>query len=275
MVRRATGYSLDGSNGMTHDVAMSQSNRQLRIDLAACYRLMARYGMTDLIFNHITVRCENRDGDEGDGEHLLINPFGLMYEEIDASSLVTIDIDGYIVDPGSTDLGINRAGYVIHSAVHAARPDVRCVIHTHTTAGVAVSCMEQGLMPISQTALRFSNRIGLHEFEGPALDEGERARLVAALDGYDALILRNHGLLTCGRSIAEAFLLMQRLETACRIQVAALAGGSPHMPSEESRLRTEAIFAPSSGSDDVSIDGGREWPALLRQLDRADPTYRD
>jgi ribulose-5-phosphate 4-epimerase/fuculose-1-phosphate aldolase len=246
----------------------SDTERDARINLAACYRLMARYGMTDLIYNHITTRLP------GEAHALLINPFGLLYEEMTASSLIRIDIDGHVLDPGSTELGINRAGYVIHSAVHSAREDVVCVIHTHTTAGVAVSCMPQGLMPISQTSLRFLDRIGYHDFEGPAIDEGERARLIAALGDKDALVLRNHGLLTVGRSIPEAFLLMQRLETACRIQVAALAGGAPIVPSEESRRRTAALFDPRHGSGDVSVAGAREWPALLRQLDRVDSGYR-
>lgn len=247
---------------------MSDPEHDARVDLAACYRLMARYGMTDLIYNHITARLPGSD------HHLLINPFGLLYEEITASSLLRIDIEGNVLDSGSTDLGINRAGYVIHSAVHGARDDVACVIHTHTRAGVAISCMPDGLLPISQTALRFLGRTGYHDFEGPAIDEGERVRLVAALGDNDALILRNHGLLTVGRTIAEAFLLMQRLETACRIQVDALAGGAPVMPSEESRRRTAALFSPKDGSADVSIAGAREWPALLRQLDRADVSYR-
>lgn len=240
-----------------------------RIDLAACYRLVALYGMTDLIFNHITARIPGEDA------ALLINPFGLLYEEVTAQSLIKIDIDGKILDPGSTDYGINRAGYVIHSAVHQARHDVQAVIHTHTRAGVAVSCMTQGLMPISQTALRFLGRTGYHDFEGPAIDEGERVRLIAALADNDALILRNHGLLTVGRTIPEAFLLMQRLETACQIQVSALAGGPPLLPSEESQQRTATLFAPQTGSADVSVAGTREWPALLRQLDRIDPSYRN
>jgi len=242
---------------------MDMIERETRIALAACYRLVARYGMTDLIFNHITARIPGT-------EDLLINPFGLMYEEITASSLVRIDIDGKVLHPGNTDYGINKAGYVIHSAVHSARTDVQAVIHTHTRAGVAVSCMPQGLMPISQTALRFLGRTGYHDFEGPAVDEGERVRLISALGQNDALILRNHGLLTAGRSIAEAF-----LETACQIQVAALAGGPPIVPQAESQRRTAELLAPKTGSADVSTDGGREWPALLRQLDRADPSYRD
>lgn len=248
---------------------MTSEERQTRIDLAACYRLVARYGMTDLIFNHITARIP------GAGHELLINPFGLLYEEITASSLVKIDIQGNVLDPGTTQYGINRAGYVIHSAVHGARDDVQAVIHTHTRAGVAVSCMPQGLMPISQTALRFLGRTGYHDFEGPAIDEGERVRLIGTLGSNDALILRNHGLLTVGRTIPEAFLLMQRLETACQIQVSALVGGAPILPSEESQRRTAELFSPRTGSNDVSVAGTLEWPALLRQIDRIDPGYRD
>jgi ribulose-5-phosphate 4-epimerase/fuculose-1-phosphate aldolase len=247
---------------------MSDAERRARVDLAACYRLVARYGMTDLIYNHITARIPGTD-------HLLINPFGLLYEEITASSLIKIDIEGNVLDPGNTRYGINRAGYVIHSAVHRGRSDVQCVIHTHTRAGVAVSAMRDGLLPISQTALRFLGRTGYHAYEGPAIDEGERVRLVASLGNNDALILRNHGLLTCGRTIAEAFLLMQRLETACRIQVSALAGGAPLLPSDESQAKTTAMFNPVTGSAHVSISGSLEWEALIRVLDRSDPSYRD
>ncbi|EQA96594.1 class II aldolase/adducin family protein [Sphingobium baderi] len=249
--------------------AIDTTERKTRNDLAACYRLVARYGMTDLIYNHITARIPGSD------HELLINPFGMLYEEITASALIKIDIEGNVLAPGSTSYGVNRAGYVIHSAVHAAREDVQCVIHTHTRAGVAVSCMTDGLLPISQTALRFMGRVGYHDFEGPAIDDGERSRLIAALGRNDVLILRNHGLLTVGRTVAEAFLLMQRLETACQIQVAALAGGPPIFPSRSSQERTAALFNPATGSADVSVSGGLEWEALLRQLDRIDPSYRD
>ncbi len=248
---------------------MTGHETETRIALAACYRLMARYGMTDLIYNHITA-CIPGTGHQ----ELLINPFGYLYEEITASSLVKINPAGEVLDPGSTNLGVNQAGYVIHSAVHAAREDVTCVVHTHTVAGVAVSCMPQGLMPISQGALRFTDHIGYHEFEGPAIDEGERVRLVAALGTHDALVLRNHGLLTCGRSIGEAFWLMQRLETACKVQVAALAGGAPHWPTIEAQKRTTAIFDRVAGSEHVSRSGALEWEAMLRQLDRTDSSYR-
>ena len=155
---------------------MTSAEAATRIDLAACYRLMAHYGMTDLIYNHVTA-CIPGTGHQ----ELLINPFGYLYEEITASSLLKINLAGDVLDAGPSGLDVNRAGYVIHSAVHAARDDVTCVIHTHTVAGVAVSCMPQGLLPISQGALRFIDHIGYHEFEGPAIDEGERGRLVAAL----------------------------------------------------------------------------------------------
>jgi ribulose-5-phosphate 4-epimerase/fuculose-1-phosphate aldolase len=248
---------------------ITDAEREMRVTLAACYRLVAHFGMTDLIYNHITARIP------GEGHRLLINPFGLLYEEITASSLMVIDLDGNVLDWGNTDLTLNRAGYIIHSAVHGARADVQCVIHTHTRAGVAVSCMDQGLLPISQTALRFAGRTGYHDYEGPAVDEGERARLVAALGANDALILRNHGLLTVGRTVAEAFVLMQRLESACQIQVAALAGGAPLMPSIESQQRTSEMFNPTNTSGNVSVGGVLEWPALLRLLDRKDPSYRE
>jgi len=249
---------------------MSEAEAATRAELAACYRLVARDGMTDLIYNHITACIPGTDHQE-----LLINPFGYLYEEITASSLIKINLAGDVLDPGNSGLGVNRAGYVIYSAIHEARKDVMCVVHTHTVAGVGVSCMPHGLMPISQGALRFTGRIGYHEYEGPATDEGEKKRLVAALGEHDTLILRNHGLLTCGRNIGEAFMLMQRLESACRVQVAALAGGEPHMPSLEARDRTIAMFGRDQNDKDVSVSGALEWQALLRQLDRTDTSYRN
>jgi len=255
---------------MAHTPRMSPEEIRTRQELAACYRLVARYGMTDLIYNHITAAVPGTGHQE-----FLINPFGYLYEEITASSLIKINLAGDVIDPGTSGLGVNRAGYVIHSAIHAARDDARCVIHTHTAAGVAVSCMARGLMPISQNALRFTSRIGYHDYEGPATDEAEKVRLVEALGPHQALVLRNHGLLTCGRTIGEAFWLMQRLETACRIQVATLAGGDPHMPSLESQDRTSAMFDPSAGDKDVAINGALEWQALLRVLDRTDASYKD
>lgn len=241
----------------------------IRIQLAACYRLMAKFRMTDLIYNHITARVP------GFHDHFFINAFGLDYTEICASNLYKIDLDGNVVDQPDVPFGINRAGYVIHSAVHAARHDVGCVIHTHTRAGVAVSAMKCGLLPISQSALRFTARIGYHDFEGPATDLDERGRLVSNLGDGDALVLRNHGLLVCGRTIPETFHMIQRLETACAVQVDAMASGTElAFPSDAARIRTEGLFSRSSNDPDVPRGGELEWAALVRQLDRNDPSYR-
>ena len=256
---------------------VSAAEWQTRVDLAACYRLVARYGMADLIYNHITARVPQEEG------HFLINPFGYMYEEMTASSLFKIDLDGNIIDRPDLPYDVNHAGYIIHSAIHAARHDLACVLHTHTRAGMAVSVMECGLLPASQAALRFYNRVAYHEFEGPAVNEDERQRLVADLGTMDVMILRNHGLLACGRSIPEAFLLMNRLESACRVQVDYMGANTPlHMPSAEVMALTARVFAPPTvtGRSDMEAslgtwNGQREWSALLRQLDRDDPSYQD
>ncbi len=195
---------------------VSAEEWQARVELAACYRLVDQYGMTDLIYNHITARIPGT-------EHLLINLYGLLYKEITASSLVKIDVEGEIVAKPDTDYGINKSGYVIHGAIHKARPDVKCVLHTHTRAGIAVSAMNCGLLPLSQTSIRFHNHIGYHDFEGPAVDLEERERIVKDLGEHNALVMRNHGLLTCGPSVPEAFNLMYQLEQSCRSQVDAMA----------------------------------------------------
>jgi ribulose-5-phosphate 4-epimerase/fuculose-1-phosphate aldolase len=171
---------------------VSPEEWQARVDLAACYRLVDKYGMTDLIYNHITARIP------GSKDHLLINLYGMLYKEITASSLVKIDVEGEIIWKPDTDYGINKSGYVIHGAIHKARPDVACVLHTHTRAGIAVSAMKCGLLPLSQTAIRFVGHIGYHDYEGPAVELDERERIVEDLGSHDALIMRNHGLLTCG-----------------------------------------------------------------------------
>lgn len=256
---------------------VSEAEWQVRLDLAACYRLVARYGMTDLIYNHITARVPGEEG------HILINPFGYLYEEIDASCLFKIDLDGRVVERPDVPYEINQAGYVIHSAIHGARHDIACVLHTHTRADMAVATMECGLLPATQGALRFHGRIAYHDFEGPAVDEDERQRLVANLGDRDVMILRNRGLLTCGRSVAEAFLLMQRLETACRVQVDFLAANTPlHMPSTAAMEKTARILAPPTVTDRTGSEaslgnwnGQREWSALLRQLDRDDSSWRN
>jgi ribulose-5-phosphate 4-epimerase/fuculose-1-phosphate aldolase len=184
-----------------------------RVDLAACYRLVALYGMTDLVYNHITARVP------GSEEHVLINPYGMLYDEITASSLIKINLAGETVLQPDHDYSVNAAGYVIHSAVHTARHDAECVIHTHTRAGTAVSALADGLMPLSQTAMRFSGHLAYHEYEGPAFNRGERERLIADLGNKNAMILRNHGLLVCAPSIPQAFNLIYWLEQACKREV--------------------------------------------------------
>ncbi len=225
-----------------------------RCDLAALYRLIAFYRMTDLIDTHLTLRIP--DGQN----YFLINQYGVPFEHMRASTLVRIDHDGNVVDDYNPDGPVNVAGFVIHSAIHAARPDLNCVIHTHTAAGMAVAAQENGLLPISQHALKFHGHLAYHAYEGIALDTAERERLVADLGPHRAMILRNHGLLAAGGSVAEAFMEIYFLERACQAQVQALAGGqSLHFPDEAVRCHTAEQFAG---------DGEREitqlaWQAAL------------
>lgn len=238
---------------------------QTRVDLAACYRLMPLFGMSDLIYNHITARIPDTE------DEILINPYGYMYEEITASSLVKINLAGDILDNPNTDYGINEAGYVIHSAVHGARHDVGCVIHTHSRAGMAVSAMKDGLLPLTQTSMRFKN-ITYHDYESVAIDLDERTRLVADLGNEDAMILRNHGLLVASPSVAEAFNAMYWLEMACRAQVDAMASGAELIiPSDHIVTKTHMLYQPGTRRP----FGIMEWPAMLRYLDRRDRSYRD
>jgi ribulose-5-phosphate 4-epimerase/fuculose-1-phosphate aldolase len=245
--------------------ATSPEELQARRDLAAAYRLAAHFRMTDLIYTHITARVPGEEG------RFLINPYGYRWEEITASSLVKIDVDGNKVD--DSPARVNPAGFVIHSAVHRNRHDAAFVMHTHTRAGVAVSCMREGLLPLNQIALQFHGRIGHHDFEGIALDLDERDRIVADLGTHPALILRNHGLLTVGRTAAEMFSNMFYLERACEIQVAALSMGRDLQPVEP-----EVAARVTSQYDQMAFDDGDlalEWDAHLRLLDTLDPTYRD
>jgi ribulose-5-phosphate 4-epimerase/fuculose-1-phosphate aldolase len=236
---------------------------ETRVQLAACYRLVARYRMTDLIYTHISARVP------GVKDQFLLNPYGLMFEEITASSLVKIDLEGRQLEDNG--YGVNAAGFTIHSAIHAARHDVACVLHTHTRSGFAVSCQKQGLLPLNQMALQFYKRLGYHDYEGIALDHDERPRLVASLGRHYAMILRNHGLLTAGRTIPEAFSLMFYLERACEIQVAALSGGSELiLPPEEVREKTARQY-----EEDNEPIGDLEWAAHIRAIDREDPSYRN
>ncbi|MBB3143261.1 class II aldolase/adducin family protein [Halomonas organivorans] len=200
------------------DAVCEDSENEIRRDLAAAYRLIALDGMDDGVSTHISARLP--------GERFLLNAFGLRFEEVQADNLVTVDADGEVLDD-PTGLGINPAGFTIHSALHAARPEVACVLHTHTVAGVALSCLEEGLLPLNQWALQFHERLAYHDYEGIALDHDERARLAADLGEHSAMILRQHGLLTCGRSVGEAFLRMRDLERSCQAQLAAQATGRP------------------------------------------------
>lgn len=242
---------------------VSSEEWDMRVNLAACYRLAAHFRMTDLIYTHISARVP------GPEHHFLINAFGLLWDEISASTLVKVTLDGEVVDD-PTGNGINRAGYVIHSAVHRARADIVCVMHTHTAAGIAVAAQEQGLLPISQHAMRFTNSIGYHDYEGLALELDEQARLVDDLGEHKAMILRNHGLLTCGESIPQAFDLMYYLERACQTQINALAGGAKlRMPPAEVADHTARQFRNLPYKQKNT-----EWKAHLRLLDKMDGSFR-
>jgi len=243
----------------------SEAEWQARVDLAACYRLIDLYGMADMMANHISMRVPGE-------EAFLINPYGMMYEEITASCLIKVDHAGTILaspDFGALCYGINKAGYVIHSAVHEARPEVACVIHTHSWASMAVSALDCGLLPITQTAMRFL-KIGYHEYQGVVLDTKEQASLVEDLGQGEALILRNHGVLTVGRTVGEAFNWMHRLELACRAQLGAMACGTALRPVPPQVLEeTWNQYQPGTRRP----YGLMEWPALRRKLDRLDPSY--
>lgn len=233
----------------------------LRRDLAAAYRLVALFGWDDLVATHISVRLPEENA-------FLINPFGMLFEEIRPADLVKVDVDGRVLSP--TDWSVNLAGFVIHSAIHAARHDVVCALHLHTPDGVAVSTLEEGLLPLSQTALLVAGDIAFHEYEGIATDLDERARLVADLGDKNLMLLRNHGTLALGATIADAFTAMYFLESACTIQVRALGMGRPLHP--VSREAIERVAQMRMTASPI----GRElvWPALLRKLDRIDPGWR-
>jgi ribulose-5-phosphate 4-epimerase/fuculose-1-phosphate aldolase len=236
--------------------AVSPEEWQTRVELAACYRLVDKFGMSDLIYNHITASIPGTD-------HLLINLYGLLYKEITASSLVKIDLAGNILSKPDTDYGINKSGYVIHGAIHEARPDVKCVIHTHTRAGMAVASMKCGLLPLTQTSMRFVGHIGYHDFEGPAINLEERVRLVRDLGAHDAMVLRNHGLLTCGATIQQAFNTLYQLEMSCRAQVDTMvAGAEITLPPKEVLEHTAHLYQPGTRRP----YGVLEWPAMIRLL---------
>ncbi len=239
-----------------------QSEHDLRVDLAACYRLVAHFGWDDLVFTHISVRLPGPD------HHFLINPYGMLFDEITASSLVKIDLRGEKVAP--SEHPINPAGFVIHSAIHAAREDITCVLHVHTPAGVAVSAQTDGLLPISQQATVALASLGYHAYEGIALSDAEKPRLVADLGTNMGLILRNHGLLTVGPSVGDAFLGMFNLQRACEIQLLAQSGGAA-LTNVDSRILAgvkQNIALVTKG-----LGGNIAWPALLRKVRKLDPSF--
>jgi ribulose-5-phosphate 4-epimerase/fuculose-1-phosphate aldolase len=244
---------------------VSKEEWEVRVDLAAAYQLAALFRWTDLIYTHFSARVPGT-------EHILINPYGLMFDEITASNLVKIDLEGNVLDD-PTGMGMNEAGFVIHGCVHLARPEINCVIHTHTRAGVGVSAHKCGLLPLSQHAMRVQAQVTYHDFEGIALEMDERERLARDLGpSSKAMILRNHGLLTLGDSVREAFELMYYLDCACQIQVDALAGGMENaiLMSQQAARTAAAQF---ERPDRPSVH--KDWPALLRLLDRKGVNYRD
>jgi ribulose-5-phosphate 4-epimerase/fuculose-1-phosphate aldolase len=242
---------------------VSPEEWQTRVDLAACYRLVADYGWSDLVFTHITARVP------GIHDQFLINPYGMMFDEITASSLVKIDLDGNKLD--DSPFPVNPAGFTIHSAVHAARHDAQCVLHVHSLNGVAVSAQKQGLLALSQQSIFILASLAYHDYEGVALRGDEKARLVDDLGRNTYFMLRNHGLLTLGSTIADAFLNMYTFETACNIQIRAQAGGGELITIPDAIISTAQAQAREATK---SLGGMLAWPGLLRRLDRADSSFR-
>jgi ribulose-5-phosphate 4-epimerase/fuculose-1-phosphate aldolase len=245
------------------DPAHVATERELREDLACAYRLFAHFGMTDLVYTHLSMRVP------GEGHRFLVNPYGLMFDEITASSLVLVDAEGQPAQ--ETSWPVNPAGFVIHSALHLGSERAQCVMHTHTLAGMTVAATDCGILPLNQMSMEFTDRVALHEYEGVAADDnlGERERLVRDMGDKPCLLLRNHGLLTIGSTVAEAFYWMYYLEQACRIQVAAQATGATlSMPSAEMVARVRAQ------SKDSPTKGWLPWQALKRKMDREQPDYR-
>ena len=244
---------------------VSDEEWRVRCDLAALYRLVAYHRMTDLIYTHISARLP------GPENHFLINQYGVMFHEMRASDLVRIDVEGNIVQDGQQSRRVNAAGFCIHSAIHMARHDLMCVIHTHTAAGMAVAAQKHGLLPISQHALKFYGHLAYHGYEGVALDLDERDRLVADLGEHRAMILQNHGLLVAGRTIPEAFNNIYYLERACQAQVAALSGGTELvLPPEEVRLHTAQQFNREGSLEHYEM----MWESCLRMVEHDRPDYR-
>ena len=247
--------------------AMDPEEWKVRVDLAACYRLIAHFGWDDLVLTHNSARVP------GTTDQMLINPSGLMFDEITASNLLKVDMDGNLIEPSEYEP--IKAGVVIHGAIYLGRPDVQCVVHTHTEADIAVGALEEGLLPLSQWAMRFYNRLGYHNYEGVSLDMDERERLQQSIANHPVLVLRNHGLLATGRNVAEAFSLTYHFERSAeaqlKIQAAVAAGAKMVIPSPDTCERQAAQFAGNM----PRLQGQREWPALLRMLDRLDPSYKN
>lgn len=243
---------------------VSAEEWEVRVDLAASYRILAMFGWDDLIFTHASARVPGPDA------HFLINAYGMMFEEITASNLIKVDLNGdKVIDSPHP---VNPAGFVIHSAVHESRHDAACVLHAHTKAGIAVSAQPEGLLPISQTSLFPYATLAYHDYEGVALNDEEKPRLVADLGECDAMILRNHGLLTIGATIPDAVLMMYLLETACQIQIMAQSAGGDLI-----RIKQPIIDGIQAQAEKVTrgMGGALIWPGLLRKLDRQDPSFRD
>ncbi len=242
---------------------VSEEEWKTRVDLAAAYRLVAHYGWDDLIFTHISARVP------GDGHHFLINPYGMTFEEVTASSLVKVDLEGRKVLDSPYE--INPAGFTIHSAIHAAREDARCVLHTHSLNGVAVSATKGGVLPVSQQSIFVLASLAYHDYEGVALLEGEKPRLVRDLGDKSFFMLRNHGQLTVGSSIADAFVLMYIFESACTIQLRAQAA-SPELITVDPKIVAGATMMAKQVTRQAG--GALAWPGMLRRLDRKDPSFR-
>lgn len=249
----------------TFDAAepMTDEEWKIRVDLAACYRLVAHFDMDDLFATHISARVPGKE------EHFLINPYGVHFSEVTASNLVKVNLDGEIVN--ETEHVINPAGFVIHSAIHGARPDAKCVLHTHTVAGMAIATMEDGLRPINQKATRYYKRTAYHDFEGKAQDMDERERLVRDLGDRNYLVLRNHGLLVCAPTIPRAFKEMYAMEKACKTQLAVMAAGGKMVPLSENLLE----FTAQQFERDAEVTKTRPsgWESLKKMLDRVSPGY--
>lgn len=255
--------NLNAMTGASPAEGVSAQEWQVRLDLAACYRLFHHFRLTDLIFNHISARVPGRE------DHFLINPYGLMYDEITASSLVKVDVDGKVLkDP--LGMGVNPGGFTIHSAIHMARHDVQCVMHTHTAATIAVATMECGLLPLTQHAMRFTNRVAYHRYDGAVFTDEERRRLQAGLGDRLVMLLRNHGTLVCGRTIPEAFDIMYHLERACQAQVTLMSTGQKlSEPSPGAAEQVAQLY-----ESPTRKGGEKAWPAMLRLLERDYPGYR-